>query len=51
MTLQNRHAEDYVRFIRDVRKEPEAAERWFHGLVEAIHSLEELQARCPVIPE
>jgi plasmid stabilization system protein ParE len=44
-------AEDYVRFIRDVRKEPEAAERWFRGLVEAIHSLEELPERCPVIPE
>jgi hypothetical protein len=28
-------AEDYVRFIRDVGKEPEAAERWFRGLVQA----------------
>ncbi|MBM3736511.1 MAG: type II toxin-antitoxin system RelE/ParE family toxin [Acidobacteria bacterium] len=44
-------AEDYVRFIRDVRKEPEVAERWFRGLVHAIYSLEELPERCPVIPE
>ena len=40
-----------VRFIRDVRKEPEAAERWFRSLVKAIHSLEDLPERCPVIPE
>ena len=44
-------SEEYVRFIRDDRKEPEAAERWFHGLVQAIYSLEELVERCPVIPE
>lgn len=43
--------EDYVGFIRDVRKEPEAAERWFRGLVQAINSLEDLPERCPVIPE
>ena len=44
-------AEEYVRFIRDGNKEPEAAERWFHGLVRAIYSLEQLAERCPVIPE
>ena len=44
-------AEDYVRFIRDVRKEPEAAERWFRRLVQAIYSLEDLPECCPVIPE
>ena len=44
-------AEDYVRFVRDVKKEPDAAERWFRGLVEAIYSLEDLPERCPVIPE
>jgi plasmid stabilization system protein ParE len=44
-------AEDYVRFIRDVKKEPRAAERWFRGLVQAIFSLEDLPERCPVIPE
>ena len=44
-------AEDYVRFIRDVKNEPEAAERWFRGLVQAIYSLEDLPERCPVIPE
>ena len=44
-------AEDFVRFIRDVKKEPEAAEQWFRGLVQAIYSLEDLPERCPVIPE
>ncbi len=44
-------AENYVRFIRDVRKEAESAERWFRGLVQAIYSLEEQPERCPVIPE
>lgn len=34
-----------------VRKDPEAAERWFRGLIHAIYSLEELPERCPVIPE
>ena len=40
-----------VRFIPDVRKEHEAAERWFRQLVQAIYSLEELPERCPLIPE
>ncbi|MFN0169732.1 MAG: type II toxin-antitoxin system RelE/ParE family toxin [Bryobacteraceae bacterium] len=44
-------AEDYVRRIRDVNKEPDAAERWFRGLVAAIYSLEEFPSRCPIIPE
>ena len=44
-------AEGYVRFIRDVKKEPEAAERWFRGLLQAIFSLEELPERCAPIPE
>jgi plasmid stabilization system protein ParE len=43
--------EDYVRYIREVRMEPEAADRWFLGLVDAISSLEELPERCPLIPE
>ena len=44
-------AEAYVYFIREIRKEPEAAERWFRGLVRAIYSLEDLPERCPLIPE
>jgi len=44
-------AEQYVRFIRDVKKEPEAGDRWFRGLIQAIYSLEELPERCPLIPE
>jgi plasmid stabilization system protein ParE len=44
-------AEDYVHYLRDVRKEHEAAARWFRGLVAAIYSLEELPERCPLVPE
>ena len=44
-------AADYVAFIRTVRRESEAAEKWFRGLVDAIYSLEDLPDRCPVIPE
>ena len=44
-------AENYVRFIDEVKKEPEAGGRWFRGLIQAIYSLEELPERCPVIPE
>ena len=44
-------AEDYFRFIRDSKREPEAADRWFRGLVQAIYSLEDLPERCPLIPE
>lgn len=44
-------AEEYVRFIREIRLEPDAAERWFRGLVQAIFSLEEMPERCPLIPE
>lgn len=46
-----RDAEEYVRFIRHVKKEPQAAERWFCGVVSAIYSLEESPNRCPLIPE
>lgn len=44
-------AAEYVRFIREGKREPEAAERWFRGLVSAIYSLEQSPARCSVIPE
>ena len=44
-------AEDYVSFVRDARKDPAAADRWFRGLVKAIYSLEEMAERCPLIPE
>ncbi len=37
-------AEEYVLFICDVQKEPEAAERWFRGLVQAIYSLEDCRS-------
>jgi len=44
-------ARDYVRFIRDVKQEPEAADRWYRGLAAAVVSLEESPSRCPLIPE
>jgi hypothetical protein len=44
-------AEEYVRFIREIKKEPEASARWIRGLVQAIYSLEEIPERCPLIPE
>jgi len=40
-------AEEYVEFIRHVKREPEAARRWFRGFVAAVYSLEELPDRCP----
>lgn len=30
---------------------PQAAARWFAGIVDAINSLEQLPARCPLAPE
>jgi len=44
-------AEAYVRLIRDENQEPEAAERWFRGLLDSIYSLEVFPERCPLIPE
>jgi toxin ParE1/3/4 len=44
-------AEEYVQFLRQKKGAPEAAERWFRGLVSAIYSLEELPLRCPAVPE
>ncbi len=44
-------AQEYVDFIQHANKEPEAAEKWFRGLVNTILSLEQLPGRCPVIPE
>lgn len=44
-------AEEYVAYIREIHKEPEAAAHWFRGLIQAIYSLENLPQRCPMIPE
>ena len=44
-------AAEYTGFIRDANKEPEAAERWLHGLVRQILSLEDQPDRCALIPE
>jgi plasmid stabilization system protein ParE len=33
------------------RAAPQAAARWYNGLVEAIDSLESLPERCPLAPE
>ncbi len=44
-------AEEYVGYIREVKREPEAADAWFLGLAESICSLEESPERCALIPE
>lgn len=44
-------AEEYVQFIREQGSEAEVAQRWWHGLLDAIDSLEEMPERCPPIPE
>ena len=44
-------AQEYVVFMCDERHEPFAAARWYDRLTEAILSLGEMPARCPIIPE
>jgi plasmid stabilization system protein ParE len=44
-------AHDYALFIRREKKESEAAQRWFRGLLSAIYSLENMPSRCVLIPE
>ena len=44
-------AEEAVEFIRQVQRQPHAAEEWFRGLVQAIYSLEHNPERCPIVPE
>lgn len=44
-------AQEYVQFIQYKKREPRAAERWFHDLLSAIFSLEELPSRYGLIPE
>lgn len=36
-------------FIRE--RSAERADRWYHGLLEAITTLEEMPLRCPIAPE
>lgn len=43
-------AEDYFRFLQQERQEPEYADRWWNGLVDALQSLESMPHRCPVVP-
>lgn len=44
-------AAEYVAYIREIHKEPEAAARWFRGLIRAVHSLENRPQRCSLIPK
>lgn len=44
-------AEQYVNYIRFEKRDPEAAEIWFHGLVSAMFSLAQLPSRYALIPE
>ena len=38
-------------FLYIRRDSPERASRWLLGIIDAINSLEEMPARCPVAPE
>lgn len=42
---------EYTEFIRDVKESPEAAEKWFRGVLAEIYSLEQQPERCPWISE
>jgi plasmid stabilization system protein ParE len=42
-------ADSAAEYIR--QSAPEAAQRWFDGLIEAMLSLEEMPQRCPLAPE
>jgi plasmid stabilization system protein ParE len=44
-------AEDYFQFLQKDRQEPQYADRWWNGLMDAILSLESMPRRCPVIQE
>ena len=44
-------AEEQVEYIRTTQRQPEAAERWWRGLLRAIFSLEDRPERCPLISE
>ena len=46
-----RDAEDFVRFIRDVRLEPAGVELWWNGFVDHVLSLESEPLRCALVPE
>jgi plasmid stabilization system protein ParE len=50
--LTPRAVEDADRAAEYIRQfAPEAAQRWFDGLIEAVLSLEEMPQRCPLAPE
>jgi len=44
-------AENYILFLQNERREPDYADRWWNGLVDAVLSLEAMPRRCPLIPE
>ena len=47
----NAEAEIEAAYLYRYARAPQAAAGWFAGLVEAINSLEQLPARCPLAPE
>ena len=47
----NAEAELEAAYLYRQARAPQAAARWFAGLVEAINSLERFPARCPLAPE
>ena len=46
-----RDAEEYYAYIRENSHDSHAADAWWSGLFSAIETLEQLPARCPLIPE
>ena len=47
----NAEAEIEAAYLYRAEHAPQAAARWFVGLVEAINTLEHFPARCPLAPE
>ena len=47
----NADAELEAAYLYCYERAPQAAARWFAGIIEAINSLEQFPARCPLAPE
>ena len=44
-------AEEYLRYLDDDCQANEYATEWWNGLIDALHSLQTIPRRCPIIPE
>ena len=47
----NAEAELEAAYLYRYERAPQATARWFAGIIEAINSLEQFPARCPLAPE